>query len=345
MARLLIGNIKGPKGDKGDTGSRGPQGDMGPQGMKGSDATSITVSGTNYDTHAGISALYTWIMVDGRKIDFTPGRGHTLAIVDPSNGKVESIKTYDTYTNPSLLQDPLSNAPDGRIICLFTGDASGLDSTTRELLTTCGSAMTDTWKSGRVTHLFIGMRGLSPGNAYECVHAGADGDRRITAWYTDTGIVLNGAMGPRGQQGIKGDQGAVGPIGPQGAIGPQGPEGIQGVKGDKGDKGDAGAIGATGPQGPMGQSGPQGPTGATGATGPQGKQGIQGAQGLQGSQGPSGPQGASGVTAPASGFFTLQVEPNGDLYAVYADTATASEAPVSYDPTTGNLYYTINDGK
>ena len=145
MARLLIGNIKGPKGDKGDIGSQGPQGDMGPQGMKGSDATSITVAGTNYDTHAGISALYTGIMVDGRKIDFTPGRGHTLAIVNTSNGKVESIETDDTYTDPSLLHDPLSNVPDERIICLFTGDASGLDSTARGMLTSYGSAMTDTW--------------------------------------------------------------------------------------------------------------------------------------------------------------------------------------------------------
>ncbi|MCQ4974473.1 hypothetical protein NE662_09590, partial [Bifidobacterium pseudocatenulatum] len=67
--------------------------------------------------------------------------------------------------------------------------------------------------------------------------------------------------------------------------------------------------------------------------------------GMQGPQGPSGPQVASGVTAPASGFLTLQVEPNGDLYAVYADTATASEAPVSYDPATGALDYKINDAK
>lgn len=85
--------------------------------------------------------------------------------------------------------------------------------------------------------------------------------------------------------------------------------------------------------------------GTQGPTGPQGKQGIQGAQGLQGPQGPTGPQGASGVTAPTSGFFTLQVDPNGDLYAVYADTTTASAAPVSYDPATGDLYYMINDGK
>ncbi len=91
--------------------------------------------------------------------------------------------------------------------------------------------------------------------------------------------------------------------------------------------------------------GPKGDKGDTGATGPQGKQGAQGVQGMQGPQGPSGPQGASGVTAPASGFFTLQVDPNGDLYAVYADTATASEAPVSYNQATGDLYYMINDGK
>ena len=35
MARLLIGNIKGPKGDKGDTGATGPQGKQGAQGVQG----------------------------------------------------------------------------------------------------------------------------------------------------------------------------------------------------------------------------------------------------------------------------------------------------------------------
>lgn len=119
----------------------------------------------------------------------------------------------------------------------------------------------------------------------------------------------------------------------QSIIGAQGPVGPQGPKGD------------VGPQGVKGDTGEIGPKGATGPTGPQGKQGIQGAQGLQGPQGPTGPQGASGVTAPTSGFFTLQVDPNGDLYAVYADTTTASAAPVSYDPATGDLYYMINDGK
>lgn len=147
------------------------------------------------------------------------------------------------------------------------------------------------------------------------------------------------------RQSIIGAQGPKGATGAAGPTGPQGPEGLKGDKGDKGDIGPAGPAGPTGPTGPTGPIGPTGSTGATGATGPQGKQGAQGVQGLQGPQGPSGPQGASGVTAPASGFFTLQVDPNGDLYAVYADTATVLEAPVSYDPTTGDLYYTINDGK
>lgn len=147
------------------------------------------------------------------------------------------------------------------------------------------------------------------------------------------------------RQSIIGAQGPKGAAGAAGPTGPQGPEGLKGDKGDKGDIGPAGPAGPTGPTGPAGPIGPTGSTGATGATGPQGKQGAQGIQGLQGPQGPSGPQGASGVTAPASGFFTLQVDPNGDLYAVYADTATVSEAPVSYDQATGDLYYTINDGK
>ena len=144
------------------------------------------------------------------------------------------------------------------------------------------------------------------------------------------------------RQSIIGTQGPAGPQGPKGDVGPQG---VKGDTGETGPKGATGAAGPTGPQGPKGDTGPAGPTGATGPTGPQGKQGIQGAQGLQGPQGPTGPQGASGVTAPTSGFFTLQVDPNGDLYAVYADTTTASAAPVSYDPATGDLYYMINDGK
>lgn len=213
-------------------------------------------------------------------------------------------------------------------------------------------------KGDYITGLKIGsVDTLAPGAQASASLTGAGSDKTLNLGLPKGDQGPQGVAGPEGPQGLqgirgekgdKGDAGETGPKGATGAAGPTGPQGPEGLKGDKGDKGDvgpAGEGGPTGPQGPKGDTGPAGPTGATGPTGPQGKQGIQGVQGLQGPQGPTGPQGASGVTAPTSGFFTLQVDPNGDLYAVYADTTTASAAPVSYDPATGDLYYMINDGK
>lgn len=222
MARLLIGNIKGPKGDKGDTGATGPQGKQGAQGVQGAKGD------------VGLPAL---VMKKSLVGEYPVG------------------STFTGNVSEWLNRTPLVNE--------YSTALSG------------GGKYSIVW---------------------QCV--------------SQSGSLFTGKT-----------------ISRQSIIGTQGP---------------------AGPQGPKGDTGPAGPTGATGPTGPQGKQGIQGAQGLQGlqgPQGPTGPQGASGVTAPTSGFFTLQVDPNGDLYAVYADTATASAAPVSYDPATGDLYYTINDGK
>ena len=255
MARLLIGNIKGPKGDKGDTGATGPQGKQGAQG----------VQGTKGDV--GLPAL---VMKKSLVGEYPVG------------------STFTGNVSEWLNRTPLANE--------YSTALSG------------GGKYSIVW---------------------QCV--------------SQSGSLFTGKTISR--QSIIGAQGPKGATGAAGPTGPQGPEGLKGDKGDKGDIGPAGPAGPTGPTGPAGPIGPTGSTGATGATGPQGKQGAQGVQGLQGPQGPSGPQGASGVTAPASGFFTLQVDPNGDLYAVYADTATASEAPVSYDQATGDLYYTINDGK
>ena len=89
------------------------------------------------------------------------------------------------------------------------------------------------------------------------------------------------------------------------------------LKGDKGDKGD------TGPQGIQGEKGDKGDTG------PQGPQGIQGIQGVQGE---------SGVMAPASGMFSLYLDPaTGNLYADYQDGETPPA--FEYNAETGNLYY------
>lgn len=219
MARLLIGNIKGPKGDKGDTGATGPQGKQGAQGVQGAKGD------------VGLPAL---VMKKSLVGEYPVG------------------STFTGNVSEWLNRTPLANE--------YSTALSG------------GGKYSIVW---------------------QCV--------------SQSGNLFTGKT-----------------ISRQSIIGTQGP---------------------AGPQGPKGDTGPAGPTGATGPTGPQGKQGIQGAQGLQGPQGPTGPQGASGVTAPTSGFFTLQVDPNGDLYAVYADTTTASAAPVSYDPATGDLYYMINDGK
>ena len=227
--RFDIAKLKG--GIPGETGAKGETGATGPQGVAGKNATYITVSGTNFDAVTGISNNASYLLVNGTKYNFSVGRGHTLAVINPSNGTVESIKTYDTYKTASLLDSPLSAVVSGKIICLFTADASGLSKNSRNTLIGCGSAVNSTWSESRTTHVFIGMKGLAKGNAYEIV-GGAT--RTVTAYYTPSGIVLNGSVGPQGE---KGNTGATGPQGEKGATGPQGP---QGEKGEKGNQGSAG---------------------------------------------------------------------------------------------------------
>lgn len=191
----------------GKMGAKGEQGVAGKDGTDGKNATYITVSGTNYDTVKGISKNASYVLINGIKYDFMPTRGHTLVVINPSSGAIESIKSYDTYTTASALDSPLSAVASGKIICLFTAGASGLTQTARNTLIECGSAMTDTWGSSRVTHLFIGMKGLEKGNAYEIIAKGSDATKSITAYYTASGIVLNGQVGATGPQGAKGNDG------------------------------------------------------------------------------------------------------------------------------------------
>lgn len=143
---------------------------------------------------------------------------------------------------------------------------------------------------------------------------------------------MSGATGVKGEQGPTGAQGPIGATGATGPQGPQGPKGATGATGAQGPKGDTGATGATGAKG------------ATGATGPQGVKGEQGERGPQGIQGPKGEKGErgdSGVTVPLSGFFSLTVDSDGNLWSHVADGAAAP--PLSYDPSTGELYYEIGE--
>lgn len=207
VASYTWAKIKGEQGIQGAKGDKGEQGVAGKDGTDGKNATYITVSGTNYDTVQGISKNASYVLINGIKYDFMPTRGHTLVVINPSSGAIESIKSYDTYTTASALDSPLSAVASGKIICLFTADASGLTRTARNTLIECGSAMTDTWGSSRVTHLFIGMKGLEKGNAYEIIAKGSDATKSITAYYTASGIVLNGQVGATGPQGAKGNDG------------------------------------------------------------------------------------------------------------------------------------------
>lgn len=207
VASYTWAKIKGEQGIQGAKGDKGERGVAGKDGTDGKNATYITVSGTNYDTVQGISKNASYVLINGIKYDFMPTRGHTLVVINPSSGAIESIKSYDTYTTASALDSPLSAVASGKIICLFTADASGLTRTARNTLIECGSAMTDTWGSSRVTHLFIGMKGLEKGNAYEIIAKGSDATKSITAYYTASGIVLNGQVGATGPQGAKGNDG------------------------------------------------------------------------------------------------------------------------------------------
>lgn len=200
-------------------------GTKGSTGNDGKNATYITLSGSNFDTVGAPNSATSYISINGTKYNFAPGRGHTLAIVNPANGNIESIKTYDTYTDPTLLEAPLNAVAAGKIICLFTADASGMTQSARNILISSGSARTDTWTAERSTHLFIGMKGLAKGNAYELKHTGGDATRSITAYYTPSGIVLNGAKGETGATGAKGETGATGATGPKGETGATGAPG------------------------------------------------------------------------------------------------------------------------
>lgn len=143
---------------------------------------------------------------------------------------------------------------------------------------------------------------------------------------------MSGATGVKGEQGPTGPQGPVGATGAAGSTGPQGPKGATGATGAQGIQGATGAIGATGPKGATGPTGPQGV---------KGEQGERGPQGVQGPKGEKGERGDSGVTVPLSGFFSLTVDADGNLWSHVADGAAAP--PLSYDQSTGELYYEIGE--
>ncbi|QOR55196.1 MAG: hypothetical protein SHS37scaffold296_13 [Burkholderiales phage 68_11] len=166
---------------------------------------SIKVLGDNNNANAaGFS---------GKSVSFSTGytdssgtRGHTLVVYDPATDAVSSLNTYDTYgSGTAALVTALGTVPAGRIVALYTYDASTHDAALRTALQDFGgSGSSALWTANRTSHAFIGQRGLAPGQAFEAISSASDatGVVSLQAYYSTSGLVSNGAAGAAGASGL-----------------------------------------------------------------------------------------------------------------------------------------------
>jgi len=91
-------------------------------------------------------------------------RGHHLVVLDALGDRISATRfdTWDTGGAPgarAALESALSAVASGNIVVLVTYDASGLDAGIRSAINTgYGSTNTNTWPSGRQSHIFIGIK-------------------------------------------------------------------------------------------------------------------------------------------------------------------------------------------
>ena len=292
---------QGPKGETGATGERGPQGAKGDTGAQGPQG------------EVGPQGPMGATGVQGPKGD-TGAQGPQG--VQGKQGP-QGIQGETGPRGPQGLQG--IQGPKGD-----TGEGFSISKVYASY-----DAMRAGWKTDGVKaggFAVIGSNVEDPHNA-ELYVKSADGYSLIAD--------MSGATGVKGEQGPTGPQGPVGATGAAGSTGPQGPKGATGATGAQGIQGATGATGATGPKGATGPTGPQG------VKGEQGERGPQGVQGPKGEKGEKGERGDSGVTVPLSGFFSLTVDADGNLWSHVADGAAAP--PLSYDQSTGELYYEIGE--
>ena len=320
MAKVLIGNFRGPQGPQGPKGDTGSQGPKGPQGATGATGAKGATGqrGSRWTQGTAITGTSTTATVFS-------GTGITDALV---NDNYLNTSTGNTYR------------------CTVSGNAS-----------TAKWVYSGNIKGPKGDKGDTGATGPQ-GPKGDTGAIGPKGDKGATGATGPQGPTgpqgIQGKKGDTGPQGPKGDTGSQGPKGPQGATGATGAKGATGQRGSrwtqgtaitgtsttatvfsgtgitdalvndcylntstyniymctvsgnastakwvyvcniKGLKGDKGATGATGPQGPTGPQGIQGKKGDTGAQGPKGDTGSQGPKGLQGATGPTGAKGATG---------------------------------------------------
>jgi Interleukin-like EMT inducer len=105
------------------------------------------------------------VVVNEIEVVNTELRGHTLVVLDSYGDVVTAATQYDTWDTGgapgarAALAAALSAVASGRIVVLVSYDATGLDAGIRSAINTgYGSTNTNTWVSGRTSHIFIGIK-------------------------------------------------------------------------------------------------------------------------------------------------------------------------------------------
>jgi hypothetical protein len=123
----------------------------------------IYAESSTYDV--SIPAPPSKVVVNDIEVVNTELRGHTLVVLDTYGDVVTGPTQYDTWDiggapgARAALASALGAVATGNIVVLVVYDASGLDAGIRSAINTgYGSTNTDTWVSGRRSHIFIGIK-------------------------------------------------------------------------------------------------------------------------------------------------------------------------------------------
>lgn len=167
----------------------------------------VTADNTN-STSAGFSGHT--LKINSITYSYTRTRGHTLYVINPITQLVESAVSYDTYNNgTATLVAALAAVAVNKIIVLGSFDACTKDVNLINALSNFGGSDQTTWAASRFSHVFIGTRGLSFGQAYEKISSAAtiEGVVKTGTYFGTGGIVANGVVGANGANGANGARG------------------------------------------------------------------------------------------------------------------------------------------
>ena len=105
------------------------------------------------------------VVVNDIEVVNTELRGHTLVVLDSYGDIVTAATQYDTWDTvgapgaSTALANALNSVASGNIVVLVVYDASALTAGVRAAINTgYGSTNSNTWISGRNSHIFIGVK-------------------------------------------------------------------------------------------------------------------------------------------------------------------------------------------